>query len=64
MLSAALRGGNRSRERAPDDRLRDDAIHLRSRGAMDCFASLASDEFDIRHHIPLPDINASAIIEL
>jgi hypothetical protein len=37
----SLRGANGSRECAPDDRLRDEAIHLSACGAMDCFASLA-----------------------
>jgi hypothetical protein len=37
-----LRGANGSRERAPDDRLRDEAIqNLSSEIILDCFASLA-----------------------
>ncbi len=39
--SASLRGANGSRECAPDDRLRDEAIHSFLRGEMDCFAPLA-----------------------
>jgi hypothetical protein len=38
-VSTSLRGANGSRECAPDDRLRDEAIH--SCCSMDCFASLA-----------------------
>src|SRR5436190_15118327 len=34
-------GANGSRECAPDDRLRDEAIHPSACGAMDCFAALA-----------------------
>jgi len=40
-FSLQQRGANGSRECAPDDRLRDEAIHLPLRGEMDCFASLA-----------------------
>jgi hypothetical protein len=36
----SLRGANGSRECAPDDKLRDEAIHS-FRAVMDCFASLA-----------------------
>src|SRR3981081_2372193 len=39
----SLRGANGSREYAPDDRLRDEAIHSSFRGAMDCFASARND---------------------
>jgi hypothetical protein len=39
-ISPSLRGANGSRECAPDDGLRDEAIQL-VRGPMDCFASLA-----------------------
>ncbi len=39
-LISSLRGANGSRECAPDDRLRDEAIHY-FRGSMDCFATLA-----------------------
>jgi len=35
------KGANGSRECAPDDRLRDEAIHLSVCRDMDCFASLA-----------------------
>ena len=50
----SLRGANGSRERAPDDRLRDEAIQLsyRDAGTLDCFASLAKTVW--RHHVPLP----------
>src|ERR1700754_995875 len=37
----SLRGANGSRECAPDDRLRDEAIHSAASGEVDCFASLA-----------------------
>src|ERR1700737_2419469 len=37
----SLRGANGSRECAPYDRLRDEAIHFCPCGSMDCFASLA-----------------------
>jgi hypothetical protein len=37
----SLQGANGSRERAPDDGLRDEAIHSVPRGDVDCFASLA-----------------------
>ncbi len=40
MLSPSLRGANGSRECAPDDRLRDEAIQLSLLG-LDCFAALA-----------------------
>src|SRR5258707_8475411 len=38
----SLRGANGSRERAPDDRLRDEAIHFFVCRALDCFAPLAT----------------------
>jgi hypothetical protein len=41
------KGANGSRECAPGDRLRDEAIQL-LRGAMDCFASLAMTMIDVR----------------
>src|SRR6266702_3651446 len=37
----SLRGANGSRECAPDDRLRDEAIHNLSYPSLDCFATLA-----------------------
>jgi hypothetical protein len=37
----SLRGANGSRERAPDDRLRDEAIHASASGEMDGFSALA-----------------------
>ena len=40
-IYTSLRGANGSRECAPDDRLRDEAIHPSACGPMDCFASLA-----------------------
>jgi hypothetical protein len=43
-MKPSLRGANGSRERAPDDRLRDEAIHPVS--ALDCFASLAMTKND------------------
>jgi hypothetical protein len=44
---SSLRGANGSRERAPDDRLRDEAIHLIQAitRLLDCFASLAMTGF-------------------
>src|SRR5674476_94800 len=41
IVMPSLRGANGSRERAPDDRLRDEAIQLFCLSGMDCFASLA-----------------------
>jgi hypothetical protein len=43
-LAMSLLGANGSRECAPDDRLRDEAIQLCACGPMDCFASLAMTE--------------------
>jgi hypothetical protein len=37
----SLRGANGSRERAPDDRLRDEAIQGAVHVVLDCFATLA-----------------------
>src|SRR5207244_5243394 len=39
----SLRGANGSRECAPDDRLRDEAIQLFLRGTLDCFACARND---------------------
>jgi len=43
-LDPSLRGANGSRECAPDDRLRDEAIHSH-KAKLDCFASLAMTNF-------------------
>src|SRR5580704_10423647 len=48
---ASLRGANGSRECAPDDKLRDEAIH--SCWTMDCFAALAMTVSNLRKsHMP------------
>jgi hypothetical protein len=47
-----LRGANGSRECAPDDRLRDEAIQI-FRGILDCFANARNDGDPITQPIVL-----------
>jgi hypothetical protein len=42
----------------------DEAIQLSSRGKAGLLRFARNDEFDTAHHNPLPDMNASAIVEL